>query len=319
MDPVALRPLGVGEILDVAIRIYRAHFKTLVKTVAVVVGPVAVLSVIIQISAGTSTTGTTTSFTRPGQPDVIDTKELWAFAAGTLIVSLLSFVATELAVGSSFKAISEGYLGGQPEWRPSIRFAFSKLRSMLWVAFLVAFLAGFALLACIVPGVYLWGCWAVAVPIVLFEDAKGRKALKRSRSLVRGRWWPTAGAVLLASLLAGIVQSALTGIVIGVAASGAGDVARALANGVAQVVGLSLVTPFSAGVSTVVYYDLRVRKEGFDIELLAQRIGVDPVGFERPALFPAAPPPVTPDDQPPFWPPPPGWRPGGGSTPPADG
>jgi hypothetical protein len=69
----------------------------------------------------------------------------------------------------------------------------------------------------------------------------------------------------------------------------------------------------------VLYIDLRVRKEGFDLALLASRMGVEaPAGD---ALAIPAPPPIerspyvpgprrpTGGKQPPYWPPPPGWTP----------
>lgn len=311
VDPVELRPLGVGEILDVAIKIYRAHFVTLVKTVAVVAAPVAVVGAVVRLSTGPSPGNvTTTSFRFGNQPDVVNMSNVWTGVAGALVVGLLSYAATQLAVGASFRAVSEGYLGGAPDWRRSIRFALSRLRSLTWVAFLVLFLAGLGLLACIVPGVYFWGSWSVAIPVLLLEGARGRKALRRSRQLVRGRWWPTAGTVILASLLASIVQGALSAALIAVTFSGANDVVSALVNAIVQIVSLSLVTPFTASVSTVLYFDLRVRKEGYDIELMASHVGVEP--GDRPSLPLLPPPPAPPPgagDRPPYWPPPPGWRP----------
>ena len=54
----------------------------------------------------------------------------------------------------------------------------------------------------------------------------------------------------------------------------------------------------------------RVRKEGFDLEILAQGLGesYDPGSVPPPALIA---PEVTPEQraQAPFWPPPPGWKP----------
>ena len=67
-----------------------------------------------------------------------------------------------------------------------------------------------------------------------------------------------------------------------------------------------------AAVITVLYVDLRVRKEGFDLQLLAERVGLAarPAGAPLVRPAPAAPPaPAETDEQPPYWPPPPGWRP----------
>ncbi|MDP1794532.1 MAG: hypothetical protein Q8K63_10405, partial [Acidimicrobiales bacterium] len=63
-----------------------------------------------------------------------------------------------------------------------------------------------------------------------------------------------------------------------------------------------------AAIITVLYIDLRVRKEAFDLELLAETVGVDPAGLPTPSFLPE-PGSTDDDDQPPFWPPPPGWKP----------
>ena len=65
---------------------------------------------------------------------------------------------------------------------------------------------------------------------------------------------------------------------------------------------------------TVLYFDLRVRKEGFDLQLLAERIGLAPrpAGEYRPpptATLGPAPVFSGEGEKPPFWPPPPGWKP----------
>jgi hypothetical protein len=58
-----------------------------------------------------------------------------------------------------------------------------------------------------------------------------------------------------------------------------------------------------------------VRKEAFDLQLLAQNIGVEPPpGWAPPTdVRPPTPGGTVGGEQPPFWPPPPGWKPGGGT------
>jgi hypothetical protein len=84
------------------------------------------------------------------------------------------------------------------------------------------------------------------------------------------------------------------------------DVVDAIVRSVANIATSVVVTPFSAAVITVLYFDARVRKEGFDLELMARRIGVEPPARVDELL---APEPKS--EEPPFWPPPPGWQPGG--------
>jgi len=307
MDPAGLRPLGVGEILDVAIKIYRSRFSVLVKCVAVVLGPVFALSAIIRISvpSGDNLFGAS----EPGATPDFDGDRFWAFLAGTLVIALLAFLASQLATGACFKAVSGAYLEEQPDWRESLRFARSRLRSLLWLSFLLISCVVPAFLALLVPGIYLWVAWSVASPVLLLEDIRGWAALKRSRQLVKGRFWSTVAVLLLVAILSGIVQAVFLGVLAGVVSVSGNEVAAALADAIGQTLSSALTTPLSAAVITVLYFDLRVRKEGFDLELLARRLGVAPGTGAGLEFLPAAPPSESSDDQPPFWPPPPGWQP----------
>ena len=307
MGPAGLRPLGIGEILDVAIKIYRARFSDLVKSVSVVLGPVFVLAAIIRLSipSGDNLFGET----QPGSTPDFEADRFWPFLAGTLLIAILAFIASQIATGACFKAISGAYLDEQPDWRASLRFARSRLGSLIWLSFLLVVLLAPAFLACLVPGIYLWVAWSVATPALLLEDRRGWGALKRSRELVKGRWWPTVAVLILVAILTGIVQGVFLGLLAGVVSSSGNEVAQAVAEAVGQTLSSALTTPLSAAVVTVLYFDLRVRKEGFDLELLARRMGVDPATLPNAGFLPPEPPAGAPDDQPPFWPPPPGWRP----------
>jgi len=54
---------------------------------------------------------------------------------------------------------------------------------------------------------------------------------------------------------------------------------------------LAITYPLWASVTSVVYYDLRVRNEGFDLHLLAQGMGAEATRFESAPERPVAPPP----------------------------
>ena len=163
------------------------------------------------------------------------------------------------------------------EWRPALGYAARRLHSILWVTFLGGFLALLGLILLIIPGVYLYISFAVAIPVLLTEGLKGRHALGRSRQLVKGRFWPTFGVVVLGAILVGIVQGALAGLAGAASFSeGPDTLASYTAQTIATVVGSLIATPLTAAFITVLYFDLRVRKEAFDLQLLAQQIGVDP-------------------------------------------
>lgn len=310
MSAPQLRPLRVGEILDVAITIYRRNAKTLLTLVIVVVGPVEVLSALIQASALPEDDFVTE--TGPATFEVDD--DVWLTIAGFGAAGLLSFIGATIATGACFKAIADGYLGERAEWRPALGYAARRLHSILWVTFLGTLLAVVGLFLFIVPGVYLYAAFAVAVPVLLTEGVKGRKALGRSRRLVKGRWWGTFGVVVLGAILVGIVEAALVGLAAIFTTIDTADptLSSFLVNTGATVLASLVATPFAAAFVVVLYFDLRVRKEAFDLQLLAQQIGVDPGS----AAQPAAPlregtweDELGDGERPPYWPPPPGWKP----------
>lgn len=306
MDAAALRPLGIGETLDVAIKLYRARFATLAKAVAVVVAPVYVFTALVQLSLPDED-DFADSAVDPATGD-FDFGEFWTFFAGILVTTVAAYLASQLATAVSFKIVSGTYLGEDPDWKDSLRFALSRLRSLIWLSIVFWFLLALAFLACFFPGVYFYGAWTVAVPVLLLEDVRGRKALKRSRQLVTGRWWQVAVVVLLANILTSIVGGALSGVLIGVSGAAGSEVVDAVAEVLGSTAGAVVTTPFAAAVIMVVYFDLRVRKEGFDLELLARQVGIEPSAVDR-SFVPPPPPPPPAGGQPPFWPPPPGWRP----------
>ncbi len=320
----ALRPLGFGEILDVGIKIFFRNAKTLLKLVLFVVMPVNVLSALVLLSVPDSSfdIGNITSedaINADGQL-TFDTSGFWPWFAGIGITTALGLLASTLATAACFNAIVTAYLGEKPEWRRSLSFAGRRLHSVVWVSVLGFLLPMLGLLLCVFPGIWLYGLFAVSVPVLLTEGTKGVKALGRSKRLVTGRWWNVFGVIVVSTVLASIVSGVLGGLAAGTAfAAPDNDVLNVLVTYVANTIAATLTVPFTAAVIVVLYIDLRVRKEAFDLQVLATSIGVDTDGTESAvgSLFPATPvvptpyqpgqPPST--DQPPFWPPPPGWKP----------
>lgn len=342
MQAVRLRPLRVGEILDVAIKIYWAHATTLFRLVAIVVAPVQALTVLILSS---SLPASEAFFPQPtfepspqGPPLEIDAADIRTALVGVATVALLTLVATALASAACFKAIADSYLAHAPEWRNSLRIALRRIGSVLWVVILAALAwlvlplavvaagAGLAalvgqadaallvvipgLLAAFVVGVWLYVSFSVAVPALLTEDVRGRKALARSFRLIRGRWWPTFGLLVLGAILAAIVSNVVTVALTALTFTDLGEqtLARLIINAVGGTLASVITTPFQAAFVAVLYFDLRVRKEGFDLELLARNLGTEPAS-DRPPIAPTATLPPSGGEQPPFWPPPPGWKP----------
>jgi hypothetical protein len=293
-----LRPLSVGEVLDVGLKIWWRNLWTLFRIVVLIVLPVQVVVALVNISVPASGSG---SFA--------------AAVGGRLSAQLLAWVASTLATAACFKAIADAYLGELSSWKTSLMFATRRAPAVLWVTLLSLLGEIGGVLLLVIPGIYLAVAWAVSVPALLLEDVRGRRALGRSRDLVSGRWWPVFGVIVLGTILAGIVSGGLGAVLgaVSLAGSGRNSWSGFLASIVIGTLSKAISTPLTAAFLTVMYVDLRVRKEGFDLQLLAERLGLAPpsTGLRAPSFPPVERGTSFEGEQPPFWPPPPGWRPTG--------
>lgn len=321
--PPALRPLSVGETVDAALQLYRNNATTLWKIVAIVVVPIEVLEVILRRLALPSDV-----FVHNGALYTINGNG--SSNAGTtvalIVVALLGLLGELLATGAVFKLQLDAYLGRPHNISESFAFARGKIWSLLWLGIVATVLIGIGLILVVIPGIWLMVATSVAVPALMLEDVKGFKAVRRSISLVRRRWWATFGRLLLAVVLY-VVAAFLIGVIAGAINRGI-DVTNVtlflVINGIISALLLILLSPFIAAVINVIYIDLRVRKEALDIELLASSFSgqggtpaQQPGGFSQPTPSSFSPAPDQPSpapDQPSPPPPststpPPGWPP----------
>ena len=307
----SLRPLSVGEILDAGIKVVTRHWKPLAWTVMALTGPVFIVYVLLLASIDKELIGLSASFSPSTSRSTTD--EL----TGTQIVGfgltyVLLFITFTIAFVACFKAVSDAWLGATPTVGRSLRFALRKSFRAALLGLILGVLVCLGLVLCFVPGIWIGVAFCVCLPALLFENIGPIAALKRSFSLIKDRWWASfllfVVGYLLVSIIGGIIQIGLVEI-----AKQTTDSTAVLA--VAQVIGStvsSAVTyPYLAAVLTILYFDQRVRKEGFDLQLQAQGFGI-----ERDPDAPLPAPLIgdelyTPEQRAtaPYWPPPPGWTP----------
>ena len=316
VDALELRPLRVGEILDAGIKITTKRFGALAKLVAVVTVPIQVVSAFVTLST-TSDDPLSTNTSTTGEID----GDLWTQLAGNLVVSLLGLLATLIALAACTRIVAGAYFGEGADWRESLRYAGRRLPSLLWLGLLYGLMVAVGTVACVIPGIWLAVAYAVSIPALLIEDTRGTHALRRSFRLVRRRWWPTFGVLLLGLLLINVVQTTLSLPLLGILLAGGGDpnvVVFVVASTITGTIGTVVTTPFLVAMLVVVYVDLRVRKEGLDLQLLAQRVGATPPAPGAAPRWAVGGGPGPGGAPPPGWsPPPPPGQPPGGAPPPA--
>lgn len=111
---------------------------------------------------------------------------------------------------------------------------------------------------------------------IVLENLGGVDGLRRSWNLVRGSFWRVLAITFVLGLLVALIAQGPS-FVISIGANLLPWPAVGLAlNLAAQSIIQILILPIEFAALTLLYYDLRIRKEGFDLQLLAQQLALTP-------------------------------------------
>ena len=288
-----MRPLNLGETLDASINIVRARWRTLAMVMVVIALPVQIANVAI-ISATTDVYQAGTGFSSDTSTKTAYSDD-GVYFAGQVAILALSFLSYLLGTVACYRAVADTYLGRPTSARASLAYAAERLGATLWLTIVLLIGLTAAFLALIVPGIWLAIAWSVAYPVMLVEGGRGVGALRRSFQLTQGRWWATFGRIAVAYILV-LVLSAVAAVVFVLPAEAFTDdtsFAALVLEHVGDFIVSLITTPFLAAVATLVYFDLRVRKERFDPAAAGERTGAQ-VEAEAEAGVAWAPPPTAP-------------------------
>jgi len=257
------RPLSVGEVLDLCVRIYR---RTLVK--CLVLAGLAVLAGqlpnIYNLAHGRYLVKGMTAFRDP----VYDLMYVLAILLSTVLYGSVLLRQHALITGQPQGGELRAALRRVPAWIALLLLC--GLGFGLPFALLSAVLHSvvFATLCLVVAVTYFGIAFSCAWPLLFVKGAGPLQSLERSWQLTRGSFWRLTGlytvAVLIlcaVGLVFGVVSVSL-GVIIG-----HGDVLLAGSTAsLLAVAGGALLAPFYTGLALAALGDLRVRREGADLE-----------------------------------------------------
>jgi hypothetical protein len=254
-DSPRLHPLKTGDLLDTVFRLYRLNFGLFAGVVAALAVPQTVLT----ISAFPWLEGSNST--------LIAGLALW-LAPITVLVSW------GLIVGALAGAVSARYLGQPISVLGAYRMV--GVRSLAWLLLSSLFaglvvIIGFSIF--FLPGIYFFCRFAFLPQAIVLERAGIMESWNRSWFLVDGSWWRVFRLIATVFVLYGILL--IIGLTLRDALGVLGNLPDSFAGSLGQLWNAAveiLVLPIPLGVLTVLFYDLRVRKEGFDLELMAQDI-----------------------------------------------
>lgn len=262
-----LRPLRIGQIIDAAIRLYRNTAASLWRIVLIVIVPVAIIE---QAAIGASLPSG--SYVHNGS---LYTPTGHVGGLGVFVQLALGLLAVLVLNGALAICLVDAYIGNPIDWRASVRAALDRLGPLVWLALVYGVLTVIAFILFVIPGIYLVTVWCVSVPVLMFENVGAIGALGRSHELTRGRWWATFGALLSAIVLLTVVLFVI-GLLLGAIETGLSINSIGVllvVSALGTIITDLIAYPFVSAVIAVMYIDLRVRKEGLDLELLAGALG----------------------------------------------
>jgi hypothetical protein len=282
-----IRPMNFGEILDGSLVMYRRHFWLFLK-LAVIVLAVPVLLFVYFGARWQS------AFLTP-TPN----------PSGLLLlfpIGILYYLASLVLTAGTVRIISDAYLGRVPQLQDALSLGLSKLGALVAVGlgkFAIVFLCVIAagivvaalglmakgigavgvvfVIAALVVAVWLVAyvlCgYGVTTPIVVLEElGSSFDSFRRSWELTRGFRAKVAGLSVVAGLLFNALPSWVLQVPVALTRATMPGVSIAFA-ALATIVPV-ILAPAIAAVITLMYYDLRVRREAFDLQVLGQRLGI---------------------------------------------
>jgi hypothetical protein len=280
-----IRPMNFGEILDASLTIYRRHFGLFLKLAIATLS----LPVCLAVYFGAR-------FLESFNPQAPNVSTVLALVP----VGVLYYLAALVLTAGTVRVISESYLGRSPVLGDALALGLSKLGSLVGVGLgkgIVLFLTVIAASvltvalaalakgggAALVIGAGVVGAtwfaafvlcgYSLTTPVVVLEPLRSAfEAFGRSWELTRGFKFK----VLMLSLVTLLITNTIPSLVfrgLGAAFMRAAPPVGIALTAASYVLPL-LLTPVFSAVITLMYYDFRVRREAFDLQMLSQQLGI---------------------------------------------
>jgi len=245
MSDIALRPRSATELVDAAFQLYRRDPLPYITGLAAIYVP---WLLIVALSGLTSTmTGNVDPATLAIRPYFI------VALGGGLAYMLAASITTVLA--------NDAYFGRALDLGKAFRTVAGRFGDVFLAMLIVAVCLVFGFMLLLVPGFYFFGRLFATKQVVLLENLSGSAAVGRSWRLAKGsvrHVINTIGLVVLLNFAVGM---------------GANLFAKLIPSQIVQLLIATLVSvlvyPMVGIIETLLYYDIRIRREGFDIEYLA--------------------------------------------------
>lgn len=311
LEPDNLRPRSMPELLDAGVALYRASFLHFLAVAAITQLPLGLINVTIGAALfnGQLPTFSNTAVTA----DTLDSAAVAVAILAALALGVLGIVLGSFGLAAMIYSVRARLSDEKPGAREVYTRALPRVPALLGARLLFTLaLAGALLPAALLFGVgaylaslsdsagvgagvigviagvllfgvggilliFLWVLWRFHSQAAVLESRGPLAALRRSREVLRGRWWRTVAFVILINMLVGALALSPSALVQLPLALVYGPFAQfefwpALITNSVSVLTEILLLPVEVITFTLLYYDYRVRGEALDIELALRRL-----------------------------------------------
>ncbi|HSJ59494.1 MAG TPA: hypothetical protein VLC95_20080 [Anaerolineae bacterium] len=303
----SLRPMRVPELMDATIRLYRKNFLLLLATVAVVHVPLLAIDALVSVPVSLAQeemlgAALTTAPYDGTLPPGVTRVYLWA-GLQLAITLTLGFVGGTLMTSAVAWSVSERHLDRPLTLGQAYRAVARRWRSVLGAAALTVLIYLGLYVVLIVPCIgqivgipaliFAYVCLRFVPQAVMLEELGARESIRRSWFLTKPHFWRVAGIVGLLWLLGMLISAGPTYLAtMGTMFVASSVLVRSLVSTAASGVVNLIYLPIRLTGETLVYYDLRVRREGLDLEMELDALQLEPAGDDLLAPEDAPPPAV---------------------------
>lgn len=246
---VPYRPRSASELVDATVQLLRGDYLQYVMLMGIAYIPwLLVLLLVGQLGNADATVG-----------------------VGTVVSFLAAMLWFTLIDGVMTVAASERYLGREVDVPAALRQAARCAGPLLYASLMKWGSVIIGVIFLVVPGAYFLARFFAASQVVMLEGLGGSAALGRSSQLSEGLKRHILKALSLVLIIYFGMEIGWALVLTAIFGQPTEGVMM-LGQQVLSVVFTVLVYPFLSVAQTLLYYDVRIRREGYDIELMAREL-----------------------------------------------
>lgn len=272
--------MTMTDILDETFELYKTNFWLLIGISAVINIPLTMISGIMNFSSDFNETIFSTSYAT-----ILSILALPLLTAALTIGISERYLDREITIADSYNRILKFNIFIRLLTVTFIKYLFSLLPLSIGFAFLLIsifvsknvfliIISSVLLLVFIYLSVYLYLKFSLVDPAVVLENKSSLPALKRSWNITKNELGKIFLVLLIATILVVFVQSILSSS--SILQIGRENISFSIKfiGIVFSTIGAIITTPVLSICVILLYYDMRIRKEGFDLEMLASMINI---------------------------------------------